>query len=101
MSDQHPMVTCTPGVQGGYPCIKDTRTPVRAIVEYDRIYAGDTNELQAGLPHLTREQIEAARAYYQECPELVDENMARQAEAIAKITSGEWDHVIVWYSDEE
>ncbi|CAN5756753.1 hypothetical protein BH23CHL2_BH23CHL2_12610 [soil metagenome] len=101
MTTQLPMITCTPGVQGGYPCIKGTRTPVRAIVEYDRIYDGDTNEILADLPHLTREQIEAARAYYRDCPELVYEDIARQAEAIAKIHSGEWDHVIVGHSDSD
>ena len=99
MTSQHPMITCTPGVQGGYPCIKGTRTPVRAIVEYDRMYDGDTGELLADLPHLTREQVEAARAYYRDRPELVDEDIARQAAAAAKILSGEWNHVIVGHSD--
>jgi len=42
MTTQHAMITCTPGVQGGYLCIKGTRTPARAIVEYDRMYDGDT-----------------------------------------------------------
>ncbi len=101
MADQHPMITCTPGVQGGYPCIKGTRTPVRAIVEYDRIYDGDTDEILAALPYLIHMQIEAARSYYRECPELVDEDIARQEEAIAKILSGEWDHVIVGHADRE
>ena len=95
MPNQHSMITCTPGIQGGYPCIKGTRTPVRAIVEYDRFYDGDTNEIRADLPHLTREQIEAARAYYRDCPDLVDDDIARQEDAVAKILSGEWDHVLV------
>ena len=101
MATQHPLITSTPGVQGGYPCIKGTRTPVRAIVEYDKIYDGDTDELLADLPHLNREQVEAARAYYWSCPELVDEDIARQEEAIARIISGEWGHVTVWHPDRE
>jgi uncharacterized protein (DUF433 family) len=101
MTDQHPMITCTLGVQGGYPCIKETRTPVRAIVEYDKIYDGDTDEFLEALPHLNRKQIEAAREYYRETPELVDEDIARQQEAVAKILSGECDHVIVGHSGSE
>jgi uncharacterized protein (DUF433 family) len=79
------MITCTPGVQGGYPCIKGTRTPVRAIVEYDRIYDGDTDELLDALPHLNRKQIEAAREYYREAPELVDEDIKRQWKATLEL----------------
>ena len=85
MTTKHPTITCTPSVQGGYPCTEGTRTPVRAIVEYDRIYDGDTDELFAALPHLNREQIEAARAYYRDSPELVDEDIERQWQATLKL----------------
>lgn len=84
MSD-HPMITCTPGVQGGYPCIKGTRTPVRAIVEYMRIYDGDIGEILLALPHLDRVQVQAALDYYREKPELVDEDIKRQREATKKL----------------
>ena len=86
MTKQHPMITCTPGVQGGYPCIKGTRTPVRTIVElYRDIYPGDLDEVLRALPHLTREQVDAALHYYKECPELVDEDIRTNEEAIKRI----------------
>ncbi len=75
-----------PGVQGGYPVIAGTRTPVRAIVElYYDIYPFDIEEVYRSLEHLTIEQIRAALAYYDEQPELVDEDIARQREASLKI----------------
>lgn len=86
MPDEHPMITCTPGVQGGYPCIKGTRTPVRTIVElYRDIYPGDLEEIMRALPHLTREQIDAALRYYKDCPEPVDEDIRTNEEAIKRI----------------
>ena len=75
-----------PGVQGGYPVIAGTLTPVRAIVElYYDIYPFDIDEVHRSLPHLTIEQIRAALAYYDEQPELVDEDIVRQREASRKI----------------
>jgi uncharacterized protein (DUF433 family) len=72
------MIECTPGVQGGYPCVAGTRTPVRTIVIH---YPGDMDEVIRALPHLTREQIQAALDYYAETPELVDEDIERQKQA--------------------
>jgi uncharacterized protein (DUF433 family) len=75
-----------PGVQGGYPVITGTRTPIRTIVElYYDIYPYDIDEVHRSLEHLTIEQIRAALAYYDEQPELVDEDIARQREAFLKI----------------
>lgn len=75
-----------PGVQGGYPVIAGTRTPVRAIVElYYNIYPFDIDEVQRSLEHLSLEQIRAALAYYDEDPSLVDEDIARQQETIREI----------------
>lgn len=74
-----------PGVQGGYPVITGTRTPIRTIVElYYDVYPHDIDEVHRSLPHLTIEQIQAGLAYYDEQPELVDEDIARQKEAIKK-----------------
>lgn len=84
--NKHDTITCTPGVQGGYPCIAGTRTPVRTIVElFYEIYPGDIDEVQRSLPHLTHEQIRAALEYYETCPDLVDEDIRRQREAIREI----------------
>ena len=85
MTKQHHMITCTPGVQGGYPCIKGTRTPVRAIVEYYEMYDGDIDEILLDLPHLNREQVQAALDYYRDSPELVDEDIKRQWDASLKL----------------
>lgn len=76
------MIECTPGVQGGYPCVAGTRTPVRTIViHYQENYPGDLDEVHRALPHLTREQVQAALDYYAETPELVDEDIERQRQA--------------------
>jgi len=70
-----------PGVQGGYPVIAGTRTPVRTVVELFRIYDGDVAEIQLDLQHLTLEQINAALDYYRDEPDLVDEDIASQRTA--------------------
>jgi uncharacterized protein (DUF433 family) len=50
-------------ILNGEPIIKNTRTPVRAIVEMWR--RGDTPEaIKQGLPHLTLAQIFDALSYY-------------------------------------
>lgn len=78
------MIECTPGVQGGYPCVAGTRTPVRTIVGmYYGPYDRDIDAIQQGLPHLSVEQIEAAMAYYELSSELVDKDIERQRIAIA------------------
>lgn len=43
----------TPGVSGGYPCIGNTRIPVRTVVQ---LYAltHDVDAIAEGLPQLTR-----------------------------------------------
>jgi uncharacterized protein (DUF433 family) len=75
-----------PGVQGGYPVITGTRTPVRSIVElYYDVYPFDIDEVQRALSHLSLEQIRAALTYYDQEPDLVDEDIARQREAIRQI----------------
>lgn len=62
---------------GGEPIIRGTRTPVRAIVEYEQIY--DSKELiLKALPYLTFEDVEAALAYYSQHYEEIE--AYRQAE---------------------
>lgn len=71
-----------PGVQGGYPVIAGTRTPVRTIVEmFCETHDGSIEAMLQSLPHLSRSQIEAALDYYKEHPDLVDEDIARQRHA--------------------
>jgi uncharacterized protein (DUF433 family) len=76
-----------PGVQGGYPVIAGTRTPVRTVVELFRIYDGELAEIQLDLQHLTLEQINAALDYYRDEPDLVDEDIASQRTASRDLLS--------------
>lgn len=56
-------ITCAPGVCGGRPIIKDTRTPVKAIVGYYKLGLS-VEEILEGLPHLTPAQVYEALSYY-------------------------------------
>lgn len=82
--DESTLIRETPGVCGGYPCIGDTRIPVRMIVELYRD-TRDVARTAAMFPQLSRRQVEAALAYYRDCPERVDEDIARNARALADL----------------
>ena len=74
----------TPGVCGGYPCIEKMRIPVRMIVElFDDRH--DLDQTAAMVPQLTLQQIRDALVYYQEHPERVDEDIARNARLAARL----------------
>lgn len=70
----------TPDVCGGYPCIGNTRIPVRTIVLRYRA-TGSIEGVAAALPQLTRTQIEEALAYYDEYPARVDEDIETNSRA--------------------
>lgn len=74
--DDEGIIRETPGVSGGYPCIGNTRIPVRTIVQ---LYAltHDVDAIADELPQLTREQIEDAPAWYHAHPDRVDEDIAQ------------------------
>jgi len=57
------MITCTPGVQGGRPCIAGTRMPVQtvALAYQDGL---DAEAILEEFPHLDIAAIYAALAYY-------------------------------------
>ncbi len=60
---EHPYIESVPAILSGEPVIKNTRTPVRAIVEHWRF--GDTpDEIARNLPHLRLAQIFDALSYY-------------------------------------
>lgn len=71
----------TPGVCGGYPCIGDTRIPVRMIVELFND-THDFGQTAAMFPQLTHQQVRDALRYYQEHPSRVDEDIARNTRAL-------------------
>ncbi len=56
-------ITSVPGVQGGEPCIRGTRTPVRSIVGHWRL-GNSPEEIVVALPHLTLAQVYEAMSYY-------------------------------------
>lgn len=70
----------TPGVCGGYPCVGDTRIPVRTIVTRYRA-TGSVLGVAEALPQLSADQIEEALAYYGEFPARVDEDIETNARA--------------------
>jgi len=74
----------TAGVSGGYPCIGDTRIPVRTVVQ---LYAltHDVEVIADELPQLSRAQIEDALAYYRAHPARVDEDIARNEATLANL----------------
>ena len=59
-------------ILGGEPIIKDTRTPVRAIVELYRLGIAP-EEIPTHLPHLNLAQIFAALSYYSDHTEEINE----------------------------
>lgn len=67
----HPYVESIPSVLSGEPVIKNTRTPVRAIVE--RWKFGETpEEIARNLPHLRLAQIFDALGYYDDHREEIE-----------------------------
>jgi uncharacterized protein (DUF433 family) len=74
----------TPGVCGGFPCIGNTRIPVRAIIEAFRAY-GSAEAVADYFPQLTRAQVDAALAYYRDHPARVDEDIASNNRAFAEL----------------
>lgn len=71
----------TPGVSGGYPCVGNTRVPVRVLVEDFRDGRPTVPALHMLYPDLSEEQIHNALMFYQRFPERVDEDIARNARA--------------------
>lgn len=59
-------------ILGGEPIIKDTRTPVRAIVELYRLGIVP-EEIPMHLPHLSLAQVFAALSYYSDHTEVINE----------------------------
>ena len=60
---EHCYVTSVEGILGGEPIIRETRTPVRAIVELWRMGTAP-EEIPQHLPHLTLAQVFDALSYY-------------------------------------
>ncbi|MFN8540448.1 MAG: DUF433 domain-containing protein [Thermomicrobiales bacterium] len=80
----------TPGVCGGYPRVGMTRVPVRLVVNTYRATGNDLDRTHEALDILSREQIEAALAYYARTPKRVDDDIERNARALAELKGERW-----------
>lgn len=80
----HPYVSETPGVCGGYPVVRGTRTPVWVIVQAQR-ELGNVERTGDNFPHLSLEQVRGALDYYATYPARVDEDFERHARALLEL----------------
>jgi uncharacterized protein (DUF433 family) len=71
----------TEGVCGGYPCVGNSRIPVRSLVIAYR-QSGSVDLVIETFPTLTPEQICAALDWYREHPARVDEDIARNERSL-------------------
>ena len=67
-------ITQVPGVCGGRPIIRGTRTPVKAIVGYYKMGLS-VEEILEGLPHLTPAQVYEALSYYHDHRPEIDQDI--------------------------
>ena len=73
---EHPYIVCNDDILGGEPIIKDTRTPVRSIVETWRLGV-PPEEIPSGLPHLTLAQVFDALSYFSDHQAEINEYIVR------------------------
>jgi len=70
-------ITHEPGICGGEPIIKGTRTPVRAIIGYYKLGLS-VEEILEGLPHLTPAQVYEALSYYHDHQSEIEQEIAEE-----------------------
>lgn len=73
---QYRYITSDEKILSGEPVIKETRTPVRAIVENWRLGCSP-EEIVRGLPHLTLAQVFEAMSYYYDNQAEIDDYIER------------------------
>jgi uncharacterized protein (DUF433 family) len=73
----------TPGIGGGFPQVRNSRTPVRCIVLTHRA-TNDFDQTLERYSYLPREDVRGALDYYAAYPERVDEDIAREERAWAE-----------------
>lgn len=71
MVTEHPYIASVPDVLGGEPVIKNTRTPVRAIVERWK-FGESAEEIVRNLPHLRLAQVFDALGYFDDHREEIE-----------------------------
>ena len=73
-----------PGICGGSPTIEGTRIRVADIVGLQRIEGESVEGILEGYPHLSREQVEAALAFYEQNRSEIDRYMEEEAALYAR-----------------
>jgi uncharacterized protein (DUF433 family) len=74
------------GVCGGYPCVGNSRIPVRSLVIAYRQTEGNVDLVIETFPTLTPEQICGALAWYADHPSRVDEDIERNDRALSELS---------------
>lgn len=74
VTTEYRYIARVPGVCGGRPIIKGTRTPVKAIVGYYKLGLS-VEEILEGLPHLTPAQVYEALSYYHDHQAEIEEDI--------------------------
>lgn len=67
----------TPGICNGAACIGRTQVPVWTLIQFLALGGSDT-ELLSDYPMLTRDDLKAARTYYAQNTEEIDDAIAAQ-----------------------
>ena len=62
----HELIVRDPEVLEGKPFLAGSRMGVHAVIGYWQTYSGDMDRILREFPHLTREQIHAALAFYRD-----------------------------------
>jgi len=71
---EHPYIVHNDEILGGEPIVVNTRTPVRAIVEWWK-FGASPDEILEHLPHLTLSQIFDALSYYADHQEEIEKHI--------------------------
>jgi len=74
VSTEYRYIAREPGVCGGRPIIRGTRTTVKAIVGYYKLGLS-VEEILEGLPHLTPAQVYEALSYYYDHQEEIEQDI--------------------------
>ncbi len=79
-------ITTSPEIQGGRPILAGTGTSVQRIVAlYKQGYS--TDEIVADKDYLTLAQVHAALAYYYANQQVIDQDLADEADEYEKLAS--------------
>jgi len=71
------LIQKTPNLMGGEACIRSTRIAIWGLVEAWRLGFTDDELLNHYVVPLTQDDLDAARAYYQENPEEIEAAIRR------------------------